>query len=339
MADESAREVELESFPLAMRQGLWPERRADAGRLGRITALKIAVRGVSVGIGSKNDRLNTWLQAEAEKFYIAWITIYVVGVALIKSSVCTTLIRIAAEAHRFMRIAVWALLDENERQAASVWTLVCGFSCVSHHYCTSSIYFSLQAANGNLMYYMGYIVLLSSVETGIGCIAASLPSTRAFYLRVRGLDSSKPASTPNAKSLVTIGGGIVDGNRSVPNRKVFTKSTDRSTTTACVVGGAGDWERLHDDDSDKGILLNGKNRGIRADYSYAVELEPVKTSSTTLFNKDVRASQRPGCPRRYVGALYGQSHLDPSSGGGGIDTFLNLVNYNPESTCMCSWDG
>ncbi|KAK6072572.1 integral membrane protein [Seiridium cupressi] len=351
MADESAREVELESFPLAMRQGLWPERRADAGRLGRITALKIAVRGVSVGIGSKNDRLNTWLQAEAEKFYIAWITIYVVGVALIKSSVCTTLIRIAAEAHRFMRIAVWALLGltwasfcvaffgiltfcrpveanwntalvaEGKASCADTETLIgishtnTGTSIATDVGCIVlpglllwntqmrtkdklRVFGLLSVASvaslttiarapfisrykqptDNLMYYIGYIVLLSSVETGIGCIAASLPSTRAFYLRVRGLDSSKPASTPNAKSLVTIGGGIVDGNRSVPNRKVFTKSTDRSTTTACVVGGAGDWERLHDDDSDKGILLNGKNRGIRADYSYAVELEPVKTS-------------------------------------------------------------
>lgn len=40
-----------------------------------ITDIALAIRGVSVGIGSKNDHLNAWMQAEAEKYYIIWITL------------------------------------------------------------------------------------------------------------------------------------------------------------------------------------------------------------------------------------------------------------------------
>lgn len=75
-----------------------------------IVDIALAVRGVSVGIGSKNDKLNTWMQAESEKYYLIWITVYVLGVALVKSSVCTTLKRVAPRADRVMSYAIWCLL-------------------------------------------------------------------------------------------------------------------------------------------------------------------------------------------------------------------------------------
>ncbi|KAH8196424.1 hypothetical protein TruAng_009411 [Truncatella angustata] len=360
MADANARSVPLEGFPLAIILislaflffaifsvavrtyirltdkvfGL-DDALMLAGLFVYIIDTSLAVRGVTVGIGSKNDRLNSWLQAEAQKFYIIWITIYVIGVALIKSSVCTTLVRIAAKAHRVMRIAVWgllgltwasfcvtffgiltfcrpveanwntALVTEGKATCASTETLIgishtnTGTSIATDFGCMVlpglllwktqmrtraklRVFGLLSVASvaslttiarapfisrykeptDNLMYYIGFIVFLSSIETGIGCIAASLPSVRGLYLRIRGKqDTQKSASTPNAKSLVTIGGGIAGGHNSSGNRGTFAKSTDRTTTTACVGGGAGDWERLHDDDSDK------------------VELEPKKAAA------------------------------------------------------------
>ncbi|KAF7536013.1 hypothetical protein G7054_g4907 [Neopestalotiopsis clavispora] len=135
MADASAQSVVLEEFPLLIiiiisiflvfavsSVGIRTYMRlADqvfglddglilAGLIVYVVDIALALRGVSVGIGSRNDRLNSWLQSEAEKYYIIWITLYVVTVALIKSSVCTTLARIAAQSHNSIRIAIWMLL-------------------------------------------------------------------------------------------------------------------------------------------------------------------------------------------------------------------------------------
>ena len=67
------------------------------------------MHGVMVGIGSKNADMNAWMQSEAQKFYISWISVYVVAVALIKSSVCSTLMRICSETRKGIRRAIWAL--------------------------------------------------------------------------------------------------------------------------------------------------------------------------------------------------------------------------------------
>src|SRR5690242_20296333 len=69
----------------------------------------LAVHAISVGIGSIDKNLNPWMQAESQKFYIIWITVYVVAVALIKTSVCVTLRRIAAKAVPILRYSIWVL--------------------------------------------------------------------------------------------------------------------------------------------------------------------------------------------------------------------------------------
>ncbi|KAH8651278.1 hypothetical protein BX600DRAFT_100885 [Xylariales sp. PMI_506] len=308
----------------------------------------LAVTGVSVGIGTINDGLNTWMSSEAEKYYIIWITVYVVGVALVKSSVCTTLMRVASRPHPYMRFAVWSLLaltwasfcvtffgiltfcrpveanwntalvTEGKAKCASTETLI----GISHTNTATSIVtdvgcmilpgmllwktqmrtkaklqvFGLLSVASvasittiarapfishynnptvNLTYYIGYIVLFSCIETGIGCIAASLPSVRRFYVQLRGLDTRQSESTANAKSLVTIGGAVIPGASNIRNHKrVFSNPTDRGATTTLIDGGNGNWERLQDSDSDKGILKNASSGGIRADYTYTIELEP-----------------------------------------------------------------
>lgn len=124
--------------------------------------------------------------------------------------------------------------------------------------------------------YIGYIVFFSCVEVGVGCVAASLPSLRTLYLRSRGQVSQASTSTPNANTIVTIGGGKTGESSSRGQRRVFTNPTDRGTTTTRIDRGDGNWERLYDEESDKGILVDGQDGRIRADYTYSVELEPMK---------------------------------------------------------------
>lgn len=140
--------------------------------------------------------------------------------------------------------------------------------------------------------YVGYIVLFSNIESGIGCVATSLPSIRKLYKRRLQHEASEDTThddTPKVKSLVTIGGGSGSGSGFSRGRKAknaFTNPTDRGVSRATVQakgGNDGDWERLHDGDSDEIPLSPFREgnsstpvRGIRADYTYSVELEPVK---------------------------------------------------------------
>ncbi|KAG7419613.1 hypothetical protein Forpe1208_v003415 [Fusarium oxysporum f. sp. rapae] len=77
-----------------------------AGLVVYIADSGLAVHAVKVGIGSKDDHLNTWMHSEAQKLYIIWIAVYVVTVALIKTSVCVTLRRIAAKSVPLIQYAI-----------------------------------------------------------------------------------------------------------------------------------------------------------------------------------------------------------------------------------------
>lgn len=56
----------------------------------------LACHGATVGLGARNAELNAWMTVEASKYLMIWMLIYVIGLALIKSSVCVTLLRVAA---------------------------------------------------------------------------------------------------------------------------------------------------------------------------------------------------------------------------------------------------
>ncbi|EXM17944.1 hypothetical protein RAB80_005470 [Fusarium oxysporum f. sp. vasinfectum] len=377
MIDENARAVVLEGFPLTMTVlilvflGLavitvgirTMVRMTDdtfgiddwlivAGLVVYIADSGLAVHAVKVGIGSNDDHLNTWMQSEAQKFYIIGITVYVVAVALIKTSVCVTLRRIAAKSVPLIQYAIWglfaltwasfcvtffgiltfcrpvegnwntALVLEGKATCATTETLI----GISHTNTATSIVTDVgcivlpgillwktqmtiraklqvlcllslasvasiatiarapfishyKRPTDNLKYYIGYIVLFSCVEIGIGCIAASLPSLRILYKRVRGQESQGSTGTPNANTLITIGGGKIGDSSSRGSKRVFTNPTDRGITSTHVNRGDNNWERLSDEDSDKGILVNGQN-GIRADYTYSVELETYNTGTS-----------------------------------------------------------
>lgn len=53
--------------------------------------------------------LNAWQRSEALKYYIIWILMYVVALALVKSSICITIQRIASTKKELV-YTVWALL-------------------------------------------------------------------------------------------------------------------------------------------------------------------------------------------------------------------------------------
>ncbi|KAL1860419.1 hypothetical protein Daus18300_009192 [Diaporthe australafricana] len=148
--------------------------------------------------------------------------------------------------------------------------------------------------------YIGYIVLFSNIETGVGCVASCLPSIRRLQMRITKRETSENKSTnpeANGSELITIGGG--GGGSSSRGRKqrgIFTNTTDRGVTLATVqvtslsgAGGGGEWEQLHDDDSDEAPLSPWKEStgskppgGIRKECTYAVEMEPVKGNDAGL---------------------------------------------------------
>lgn len=70
----------------------------------------IAIHAATVGVGTVNARLNAWMQTQAMKWYTIWILIYVIGLALLKSSICMMIWRIAS-VRRGMRITLIFLLS------------------------------------------------------------------------------------------------------------------------------------------------------------------------------------------------------------------------------------
>jgi hypothetical protein len=74
---------------------------------------------------------------------------------------------------------------------------------------------------------------------------------------------------------------------------VFTNPTDRGITSTHINRGDNNWERLSDEDSDKGILVNGQN-GIRADYTYSVELETYNSGTSRGPPQSASSERRQG---------------------------------------------
>lgn len=134
--------------------------------------------------------------------------------------------------------------------------------------------------------YIGFIVLFSNIETGVGCVASCLPAMRRLYMRITKKETSEnESSNPQGtgSGIITIGGG--GGGSSSRGRKqrgMFASAADRSvnitTVQATGGGGGGDWEQLHDGDSDEVPLSPWKKpaEGTRMDCGSAVELEPVE---------------------------------------------------------------
>ncbi|KAH8671571.1 hypothetical protein BX600DRAFT_459305 [Xylariales sp. PMI_506] len=364
-----------------------------AGTLAYVAEVGLAVYASYVGVGTKDAEHNAFMAEEAPKYLIIWILVYVVALAMVKSSIAITILRIGS-AMKPIRIAVWcllvitwasfivmfvgvllycrpisanwdaSLLSSGEGTCASVdvmivlshtatvSTIITDLGCVIlPGIVLWSMQMKLKAKIGvftllsfaslasimticrapfiqhyadptdNLMYYVGFIMLFSNVETAIGCIATSVPTLRLLFVRGRegtesGIKTPDPIRGVGGKSFVTFGGtpvsaldnGGIGGNNENNNnnnnnhlksggrstRHIFRNPTDTGLTFTTVHakggGGGGDWELLQDGDSDKGGLLEETVRhhnGIRADYSYTVELtQSPKHTKTTFFGEE-----------------------------------------------------
>lgn len=53
----------------------------------------LACYGTTVGLGTWDSELNTFLSMEGKKYLMLWMMVYIVGLATIKSSICATLYR------------------------------------------------------------------------------------------------------------------------------------------------------------------------------------------------------------------------------------------------------
>lgn len=112
-------------------------------------------------------------------------------------------------------------------------------------------------------------------------MASSFPSLRRFYRRLQNKEVGGDGGlTPNTDDIITFGAGgsskdgLGRGSRSARNG--FRNPTDVGISLATVQGRShkDNWERLHDGDSDKSDLLRlGSVKGIRAQYTYTVEIE------------------------------------------------------------------
>ncbi|KAL2882788.1 hypothetical protein SGCOL_002000 [Colletotrichum sp. CLE4] len=284
-----------------------------------------------------------WMFSEALKIYIIWILVYVVALALVKSSVCLTIQRIITT-NNGLRITVWVLLGVTWasfmitfvgtllycQPVEAMWTATmilsgegkCGsvdvFIALGHVATSSAIvtdlalvvvpaiilwgtqmktqtklqvfgllsfasvasiitmvripYVNRFKAQTDLQFWVAHTVLCSNIETGIGCIASSVPSLRRFIARTRGeSEKTNPSGSGTKTGLFTIGSKPLEPR----SRDRFRNPTDVGFSLATVHGrGDETWERLQDGDSDKGDLLPSDQKGgIHAQYTYQVDIE------------------------------------------------------------------
>lgn len=108
----------------------------------------------------------------------------------------------------------------------------------------------------NLSYWCGFMVLFSNIEMGIGLFASSLPSVRRFYRStVKQENSLSEGSKPQSHQLSTFGSSNLYAKGSSARR-------GHNDSVIGADGGKGpgyrlgDWERLTDEGSDKGILVS-----------------------------------------------------------------------------------
>ncbi|KAK8085781.1 hypothetical protein PG997_007052 [Apiospora hydei] len=311
-----------------------------------VVVAAFTLHGANMGVGTRDAGLNAWLAVESSKWYLFWILVYLSGMVVLKTSVCTTLLRILPPSMTAFRACVWVLIFVSwaawcdvmvaisqtvtvasvltdtgcallpgimlwktqmaKTSKLEVFALVSIASIASVATIARAPFLSHYADPTNdLTYYEGYMVLFSNVETGIGLFASSLPSIRRAYLifiKPEGQDGSSGGGGSGASDskhhqgnagIITIGGsggGMpgASGRRSQPkssrSRSRFINPTDLGQSEAHIDGG-GEWERLGDDGSDKGILIPHSNdKGIRVDQSYAVEMHPVPSRDSDRYD-------------------------------------------------------
>ncbi|KAI1773183.1 hypothetical protein F4818DRAFT_119851 [Hypoxylon cercidicola] len=117
----------------------------------------------------------------------------------------------------------------------------------------------------DLLYWQGYVVLWSNVETTIGLIAGSVPVLQKLIMG----HFKKQGSHVTPLDIITIG-SMPPKSRN--HRDAFLNPTDTGFSVASVHASrrSREWERLDD----------SSPQGIRADYTYEVELSQIQESES-----------------------------------------------------------
>lgn len=303
----------------------------DDGLMVAGTAIYIAATGISSyacfrGVGIPAPEASLLNTLESIKYEIIWVEVYICASTLIKSSICFTMLRIAA-VMKPLRSAVYGLLALilsswlvvfvgvlsycKPVQAAWLPLMVASgegtchevsfFNAMGWVFTASSLAVDLSLtllpifmlrnsqmmaqskvqvfallsfgsaaslftiaripfvvlfeSQENIPFWIGFVTMFSNVETGFGCIAASLPalrrfmSTRTAKTNASGGYDSGRASGPNSHHLVTFGGSGGPGSKGPTGGGKgmrFSGGTDTKNNATIHSHGDGSWERLTD---------------------------------------------------------------------------------------------
>ncbi|KAK7943905.1 uncharacterized protein PG986_013018 [Apiospora aurea] len=75
-----------------------------------VVVAAFTLHGANMGVGTRNAGLNAWLAVESSRWYLFWILVYLSGMVALKTSVCTTLLRILPPSITAFRACVWVLI-------------------------------------------------------------------------------------------------------------------------------------------------------------------------------------------------------------------------------------
>ncbi|KAF1941458.1 cytochrome P450 [Clathrospora elynae] len=126
-------------------------------------------------------------------------------------------------------------------------------------------------AQKDLPFWVAHIMLCSNVETGIGCIASSVPSLRHFFRS----DSSESSSGPSQKKT----SGSNSNNRFTVGSVPRLASTNQGFSLATVHHGrAEDWERLNDGASDHSDTpIDPRSIHYKQTYAVDIKMQDIET--------------------------------------------------------------
>jgi hypothetical protein len=113
---------------------------------------------------------------------------------------------------------------------------------------------------------VSHIVLCSNVETGIGCIASSIPSLRHFTQRKDGSNTYEYSDKRSGRM-----GFFSVGNAALSTTRKHEGASDMGISLSTVRGRSDEqWQRIRDGDSDHSTKPMNTNK-IYAVHTYTVE--------------------------------------------------------------------
>ncbi|KAH7255224.1 uncharacterized protein BKA55DRAFT_736610 [Fusarium redolens] len=147
----------------------------------------IVIIGCRRGVGTVRRKLETSQVQGGMKYVFLWQIFYAATLAFVKSSICVTVLRIVT-GKAYVRVLYGLILLSVLMSSVGVQRHYglcrCGYTrCVSAS--VASIvcvpYSSAYLTPEHFIYQVGNIILWTVVECGVGIVAGSLPSLRAFF--------------------------------------------------------------------------------------------------------------------------------------------------------------